>query len=391
MMMMMSISRKKSTSISRRKKQSTKTTPILILCIDRDDDLGEKTNLKSPIIGLKNCQNAGVKLAISDPEEADANAIFGAIKTYNELSRSGRKCEVAIVTGTHAGGFKSDEKMRKEIQTIVNKTKMLDTILVSDDSDESNIIPLVQDIISINSIQRIVIKHSGALEETYAVLGRYLKMLIFDQRYSKFALGIPGILFLSWAFLALFNLLEQAITVTLAILGAAFVIRGLDLDRLTRSLPKLELTSYVRLFSTVAASLVLIIGIFVGASSLSNLISVNQVFSSPSNLLSSAPELIGVFANESLFLLWVGLGLFISGDLLSNWIINRKRRVIRGVILLLTLIFLFLPIQQFAKLLIGIGDTFTFIASLIFGLAGSFISVIFLYQRYIRLPRSRRK
>ena len=332
-----------------------------------------------------------MKLAISDPEEADANAIFGAIKTYNELSRSGRKCEVAIVTGTHSGGFKSDDKMRKQIQTIVNKTKMIDAIIVSDDSDESNIIPLVQDIISINSIQRIVIKHSGALEETYAVLGRYLNMLIFDQRYSKFALGIPGLLFLSWAFLALFNLLEQAITVTLAILGIAFVIRGFDLDRLTRSLPKLELTSYVRLFSSVAGSLVLIIGLFLGASKISTSVSVNQAFSSPSNLISSAPELIGVFANESLFFLWIGFGLFISGDLLSNWIIEKKRRVIRGVILLLTLIFLFLPILQFSRLLIGEGDTFTFIASLIFGLAGSFISVIFLYQRYIRLPRSRRK
>ena len=390
-MMTMSTSRKKKTSISRRKKQSSRSAPILILCIDRDDDLGEKTNLRSPIIGLKNCQNAGMKLAISDPEEADANAIFGAIKTYNELSRSGRKCEVAIVTGTHSGGFKSDDKMRKQIQALVNKTKMIDAIIVSDDSDESNIIPLVQDIISINSIQRIVIKHSGALEETYAVLGRYLNMLIFDQRYSKFALGIPGLLFLSWAFLALFNLLEQAITVTLAILGIAFVIRGFDLDRLTRSLPKLELTSYVRLFSSVAGSLVLIIGLFLGASKISADVSVNQAFSSPSNLISSAPELIGVFANESLFFLWIGFGLFISGDLLSNWIIEKKRRVIRGVILLLTLIFLFLPILQFSRLLIGEGDTFTFIASLIFGLAGSFISVIFLYQRYIRLPRSRRK
>ena len=388
---MMSTSRNKKTSISRRKKQSSKHTPILIICIDRDDDLGEKTNLKSPIIGSKNCENAGMKLAISDPEEADANAIFAAVKTYNELSRTGRKCEVVIVTGNHSGGFHSDEKMRKQIQLIVNKTKIVDAILVSDDSDESSIIPLVQDIISINSIQRIVIKHSGALEETYAVLGRYLKMLIFDQRYSKFALGIPGLLFLSWAFLALFNLLEQAITVTLAILGIAFVIRGFDLDRLARSLPKLELTSYVKLFSSIAGSLVLIIGTFLGASGISQLISDNQAFSSPSNLLSSAPELIGVFADESLLLLWIGLGLFIAGDLLSNWIINKKRRVIRGVILLLTLIFLFFPIQQFAKLLIGAGDTFTFIASLIFGLAGSFISVIFLYQRYIRLPRSRRK
>ena len=138
---------------------------------------------------------------------------------------------------------------------------MTDVILVSDDSDESVILPIVQDLISINSIQRVVIKHSGALEETYAVLGRYLKMLIYDQRYSKFVLGVPGLIFMSWAFLAIFGLLSQAVTVTLAILGIAFVVRGFDLDRLTMSLPKLELSSYVRLFSLVSGFLVIIIAV----------------------------------------------------------------------------------------------------------------------------------
>ena len=387
----MSTSRKKKTSISRRKKQSSRSAPILILCIDRDDDLGEKTNLRSPIIGLKNCQNAGMKLAISDPEEADANAIFASIKTYNDLDKSGRTCEIAIVTGTHSGGFKSDEKIRKEIKTIIDKTNITDVILVSDDSDESVILPIVQDLISINSIQRVVIKHSGALEETYAVLGRYLKMLIFDQRYSKFVLGVPGLIFISWAFLAMFGLLSQAVTVTLAILGIAFVVRGFDLDRLTMSLPKLELSSYVRLFSLVSGFLVIIIGTFFGFSAISRSPKFSDSFSNPSNLLYAAPELIGTFAVESLVFIWTGLGLFVVGGLLSNWITDNTRRVIRGGVLLLTLIFLFFPIQQFAKILIGEGDTFIFISSLIFGLVSSFVSVIYMYQRYIRTPRSKTK
>ena len=65
-MKMMTISNK-------HKKISSK---VLILCIDRDDDLGIKTPIRTPVIGLKNCQNAAIKLALSDPEEADANAIF---------------------------------------------------------------------------------------------------------------------------------------------------------------------------------------------------------------------------------------------------------------------------------------------------------------------------
>ena len=40
-----------------------------------------------------------------------------------------------FVTGNHSGGFKSDDKMRKQIQALVNKTKMIDAIIVSDDSE----------------------------------------------------------------------------------------------------------------------------------------------------------------------------------------------------------------------------------------------------------------
>ena len=387
----MSTLNRKRLSRSRRSARTSKKSPILVLCIDRDDDLGIKANIHSPVIGVKNCQNAAVKLAISDPEEADANAIFASIKTYNDLDKSGRTCEIAIVTGTHSGGFKSDEKIRKEIKTIINKTNITDVILVSDDSDESVILPIVQDLISINSIQRVVIKHSGALEETYAVLGRYLKMLIFDQRYSKFVLGVPGLIFISWAFLAMLGLLSQAVTVTLAILGIAFVVRGFDLDRLTMSLPKLELSSYVRLFSLVSGFLVIIIGTFFGFSAISRSPKFSDSFSNPSKLLYAAPELIGTFAVESLVFIWTGLGLFVVGGMLSNWITDNTRKVIRGGVLLLTLIFLFFPIQQFSKILIGDGDTFIFISSLIFGLVSSFVSVIYMYQRYIRTPRSKTK
>jgi len=390
-MILMSTLNRKRLSRSRRSARTSKKSPILVLCIDRDDDLGIKANIHSPVIGVKNCQNAAVKLAISDPEEADANAIFASIKTYNDLDKSGRTCEIAIVTGTHSGGFKSDEKIRQEIKTIINKTNITDVILVSDDSDESVILPIVQDLISINSIQRVVIKHSGALEETYAVLGRYLKMLIFDQRYSKFVLGVPGLIFISWAFLAMFGLLSQAVTVTLAILGIAFVVRGFDLDRLTMSLPKLELSSYVRLFSLVSGFLVIIIGTFFGFSAISRSPTFSDSFSNPSNLLYAAPELIGTFAVESLVFIWTGLGLFVVGGMLSNWITDNTRKVIRGGVLLLTLIFLFFPIQQFSKILIGDGDTFIFISSLIFGLVSSFVSVIYMYQRYIRTPRSKTK
>lgn len=372
-------------------KRSKTSSKVLILCIDRDDDLGVKTKIKTPVVGLKGCQNAAIKLALSDPEEADANAIFASIKTYHEFIKKGKQCEICIVTGLNSGGYKSDEKIRNEITSVVKKTKSKSAIIVSDGADEMYLLPVIQELIPIISIQRIIIKHSGALEETYSVLGKYLKMLIFEKRFSKIALGVPGIIFLSWAFLGIFNLLNQAITVTLGILGLALIVRGFDLDRLTMDLPKLQLSSYVRLFSIIGGFLVIIVGTIFGLSNIVASGAFSQVFSNPSNFFSSVPELIGLFTSTSLVFIWTGLGLFVAGGMLSNWISNKNRRVIRGAVVLSTLLFLYFPIQQFAYILIGEGSMFTFISSLVFGLAATFLAVIFMYQRYVNYPKKRRR
>src|SRR3990172_6535357 len=78
---------------------------ILVLCIDRDDDIGTKGGIESPIVGRDACINAGTRLAIEDPEDADSNAIFGAVKHYEELVSKGYTVEVAVVTGAYNRGI----------------------------------------------------------------------------------------------------------------------------------------------------------------------------------------------------------------------------------------------------------------------------------------------
>ena len=46
------------------------------------------------------------------------------------------------------------------------------------------------------SVQRVVMKVSRSVEYSYAVFGKYLKMIAYDSKYSKFFLGVPGILLL---------------------------------------------------------------------------------------------------------------------------------------------------------------------------------------------------
>src|SRR6185437_14186379 len=196
---------------------------ILVLCIDRDDDIGSKGGIETPILGRDSCINAGIRLAIEDPEDADANAIFGAIKTYEELISKGYESEVALVSGKFNRGIEADEKIGFEIHDVLAQYKADAAVLVSDGEDDETVIPIIQSMVPVISIQRIIIKHSRSVEYSYAVLGRYIKMLVYDPRYSKFFLGVPGALLIATGLATVFGLTKAAIAIVLSILGIAFI------------------------------------------------------------------------------------------------------------------------------------------------------------------------
>ncbi len=56
----------------------------LVLCVDRDDDLGEKAKVSSPVVGRKNNLKAVIALGVEDPEDSDANVIFMGLKLMRD-------------------------------------------------------------------------------------------------------------------------------------------------------------------------------------------------------------------------------------------------------------------------------------------------------------------
>jgi len=82
----------------------------LIICIDRDNDLGEKANLETPIIGREANIQAAVALGIADPEDSDTNTIFGGIRILDELRARGADVEIISFAGDKNVGVISDQK-----------------------------------------------------------------------------------------------------------------------------------------------------------------------------------------------------------------------------------------------------------------------------------------
>ena len=60
-------------------------TRTLVLTVDRDNDLGNKTSIRGPVVGRRNVLTAALKLGIADPEESDTNAILGAMAQHDNI------------------------------------------------------------------------------------------------------------------------------------------------------------------------------------------------------------------------------------------------------------------------------------------------------------------
>ena len=357
---------------------STHYKRVLVVCIDRDDDLGKNGGVETPVFGRDQCINAGTRLAIEDPEDADSNAIFGAVKIYEELVTKGYETEVAVITGAYNRGIEADEKISSELIQVLSKFKAEGVVIVSDGEDDETVIPLIQAMVPVISIQRIIIRHSRSVEYSYAVFGKYVKMLVYDPRYSKFFLGVPGALLISSGFATIFGFTREALAIVLSVLGVAFVMRAFDIDKSLSSLNRTTPSTFIRIFSTFAGIMIILVGISNGISDIPN--GAIAEGASISEIITTR-AVVGGFVNGAISLIWIGLGTIFGGIFLSNWF-KGSIRIFSDIIRLVILGTIYIPAIQFTSVLTEKTNPFNLISSLLIGLAVTLVATTFLFQYF---------
>jgi len=351
---------------------------LLVICVDRDNDLGEKTGIKTPVIGRNSCIDAAQRLALEDPEDADSNSIFYAVKTYEDLVSKGYNVEIITVAGVENRGVQADEKIITEIRQVLEKFSANGAVIVSDGEDDESVIPIIQNVLPVVSVQRVVMKVSRSVEYSYAVFGKYLKMIAYDSKYSKFFLGVPGILLLIGGIASVFGFTGEIFAVLISILGGAFLIRAFDIDKAWTSWTKPTPAGLIRSFTMITGGIIVLTSIPSGIASVNaNLIPVDATLL----VIISNQIIIGQFVAGALPFWWIGLGAIFGGILLSNWM-KGSLRAITDVLRIVVLIALYPTIFQFSHILIHDESPFTLILPLLAGLGVTLISVTVLFRKY---------
>ncbi|MEL4304972.1 DUF373 family protein [Methanococcoides sp. LMO-2] len=199
----------------------------LIICIDRDDDLGEKANVTTPLIGREDNINAAVKLATADPEDSDSNTIFGGVNVLDELLAKGVDAEIITFAGDKNVGIISDQKISAQLDAFINENEATNAIFISDGAEDETLLPIVQSRIKIDSVKRIVVKQSANLESTYYIL----KHALNDPKISQTFFVPLGLAAMIYAIFLLARYPEGAIIGISAAIGLYMLYRGFNLDQ----------------------------------------------------------------------------------------------------------------------------------------------------------------
>ena len=351
---------------------------LLVICVDRDNDVGDKTGIATPVVGRDACIEAAQRLALEDPEDADSNSIFYAIKTYEDLVSKGYKTEIITVAGVADKGVQADEKIASEIKSVLEKFSANGAVIVSDGEDDESVIPVIQNVLPVVSVQRVVMRVSRSVEYSYAVFGKYLKMIAYDSKYSKFFLGVPGILLLIGGIATVFGYTAEIFAVLVTILGGAFLIRAFDIDKAWSNWTKPTPAGLIRSFTMVTGIIIIIASIPAGIASIQ--IDLNTIDPNLFGIITNQ-LLVGQFMAGALPFLWIGIGSVFGGILLSNWL-KGSLKAITDVLRIVVLVSLYPTIFQFTNILTFEHSPFTLIPPLLAGFAVTLISATYLFRRY---------
>jgi len=361
--------------------QSSTASKLLVICVDRDDDVGEKTGITTPVIGRDACIEAAQRLALEDPEDADSNAIFSAIKTYEDLVSKGYNAQVVTVTGVAGRGVQADEKIAAEIKLVLKTFHADGSVIVSDGEDDEMVIPIIQNVIPVISVQRVVMKVSRTIEHSYALFGKFLKMVVYDPKYSKFFLGVPGILLLIGGIGVVTGYTAEIFAVLVSILGGAFLIRAFDIDKAWANWAKPTPEGFIRLFTLVTGLILIAASVPAGIASAVGIENISANFLTVIKFAVTDNVIVGQFISGMIPFLWIGIGTIFVGILFNNWL-NRKLRHISDILRVIALVSVYPTLYQFTNILIYDESSFSLILPLVAGFGVTAASATILIRKY---------
>jgi putative membrane protein len=239
---------------------------LLVLCVDRDNDLGRKTDAETPVVGRAAVREAAVALATADPEDSDVNVLFEGLRIADSVDEP---VEVAAVTGQNSRDVEATRQVRRQLDRVLAGLgeESVSTIVVTDGAQDESVLPVIRSRVPVDGVSRVVVRQAQDLESMYYTI----KQVLGDPETRGTLLVPLGILLLIYPLALVATLLDfpgAALGLVSGLLGLYLLGRGIGVhrwiaDRGARAWQAL-FTGRVSLVTHIVAAALVLVGVVGG-------------------------------------------------------------------------------------------------------------------------------
>ncbi|WP_255170261.1 DUF373 family protein [Natrononativus amylolyticus] len=243
----------------------------LVVCLDRTDDVGRKTGLRSPVVGWEAVRALVTDVGLADPEDSSVNSLLEALRVAQSLRDDDEETVVAVVSGDRESMVSADRAVARQIDDLIAEYEPESAVVVIDSAEDERLVPIVESRVRVDSVDRVVVRQARDIESTYYLLKQFLA----DEELRQTILVPLGLTLLVFPVLAMqFGTAEGAATIT-TVIGLFLLYKGFSVDELLTGLARRTreslYTGQVSVVTYVVAAGLTFVGLFVGALGVSGL------------------------------------------------------------------------------------------------------------------------
>ncbi|QLK25059.1 DUF373 family protein [Natrinema zhouii] len=243
----------------------------LVVCLDRTDDVGRKTGLRSPVVGWEAVRALVTDVGLADPEDSGVNTLLESLRVAQDLRDENEEVVVAVVSGDHESMVSADRAVAEQLDDLIANYEPDSAVVVTDSAEDERLIPIVESRVRVDSVDRVVVRQARDIESTYYLLKQFLA----DEELRQTVLVPIGLTLLVFPVLAMrIGAAEGAAAIT-TVIGLFLLYKGFNVDelltRFTHQTRESLYSGQVSVVTYVVAAGLTFVGLFVGALGVSNL------------------------------------------------------------------------------------------------------------------------
>jgi putative membrane protein len=236
----------------------------LVVCLYR----GPELDADVPVVGEDAIEDLVTTVGIEDPEDPRVNCLLEGLRVARDIDE---KTVVAVLSGS-GDTVTYNRTVANQADELVAKYSPDSAVVVVDSTEDERLVPIIESRVSVDAIDRVVVRQARDIESTYYLLKQFLA----DEELRKTVLIPLGLTLLALpVLLAALNSVTVSVGAITTVVGLFILYKGLNIDSLlsalSASIREALYAGKVSLVTYVVAGGLALVGVFVGVLGASSL------------------------------------------------------------------------------------------------------------------------